>query len=133
VVSPALRPLFERAWIELLNDGSFERLERGVTSREFDFQLREHGLYGAQLELKTQLYQQAPETLAEERGRSSETRWKRLLGWTLKAADVALGSIVEAIPMTAPAKEFKEALEAALDEEGPVRGTLQRWWQRFRP
>jgi hypothetical protein len=125
--------LFLDAWGDLIHDGTFDQLEKSLGSGDYDFRLREHGLYGAQLELKAQLFQRGYRAVNAERQRRPTKRWKRLLGWTLKAANVLLGSLAEAVPAAAPIKEFKEALETALDEEEPLRDKAQRWWQRLRP
>jgi hypothetical protein len=108
-----MHPLLNAAWDELLAEGRFERAEEAILSGNYDDALREHGLTGAQLEVKV---------VGAERTstKAREGRIKRFLKkpWhqALEAANVALGSIALAVPLVGAVQEAKDITEVAIRE-----------------
>ena len=86
--------------------------------------LAEVGLTGPQLVFKLSIFRQAHDELtdhgmpaAEEKPKKMRwwERWVSLLKPTLKAANVILGSLAKVLPPVEAIKEFKEAVEAAVN------------------
>jgi len=132
LVSPEMARLLARAWRELEQDGRFEEAERQLQLRDYDRNLIAHGLYGDQLNLKLRIFDRAEGEVQRDERRFFRTlkRRKGVLGWALKAGNVVLGSLADAIPGGAAIKEFKDAAEAALDERVPLRQRLRAGFRR---
>lgn len=127
LVSPPVAELLKRAWYELEGEGRFEQAVEQVERGEWDRALIDHGLYGAQLELKLGVFDRADQGVADEEKRPIQ-RSKRRRGvfkWALKAGNVVLESLADSIPGGGAIKEFKHAAEAALDERLPWRQRIK--------
>ena len=110
-------------------------LEKG----EYDASLRDHGLKGDQLELKTATFERALEVVEkdEERRFVSKRHRRSLRAWLLQTADVGLDSAAAVLPPLAALKELKAAGEAAYAERTGIRDWVGKRWGvlkgRFRP
>ena len=127
-----LRPLVAEAWEELVAEGRFEEIERLIDSGEYEQDLVDHGLRGAQLALKVATYESALETMqADERSRFfSKKRLKGSMPGALKAANVTVDSVAAFIPPVAGVKELKSAVEAAVAHRARIGEAIRRGWRR---
>lgn len=134
LLSPVTLRLLQAAWRELENEGRFEEARKWIEVGEFDRRLEEHGLHRSQLDLKVGVFELADEAVQEDENRALRffKRRKGLMAWALKAGNVVLGSLADAIPGVGAIKEFKDAAEAALDNEVPVRQRLAAFFKRGR-
>ena len=144
LISPHVAGLLEEAWEELQREGRFEQAVNQVEEGEWDRRLIDHGLYGAQLALKLGIFDRAGEGVSrEEEQRFQRSKRRRgIFKWALKAGNVVLGSLADAIPGGAAIREFKDAAETALDERLPWRQKIassflgqrgRRWTQNEAP
>jgi hypothetical protein len=120
---PELRPLVAAAWDELVAEGRFEDMERGIDSGNYDRALIEHGLRGAQLELKVATFERSLETMQEDEGKRffSPSRLRQSVPGALKAANVTVDSVAAFLPPVAAVKEFKSAAEAAIAKRARIK------------
>ena len=133
LISPPIARLLEEAWEELERERRLEQVVYQVEAGEWDRELINHGLYGAQLALKLGIFDRAGEEVSrEEKRRFQRSKRRRgIFKWALKAGNVVLGSLADAVPGGAVIREFKEAAETALDERLPWRqritSSVLRW------
>jgi hypothetical protein len=118
LVSKDSAQLLQAAWEEIESEKRFEIMESEIANGEYDGSLVEHGLYRHQLAMKVGIYGFAAKAVREEEGRLFKFFKNRqgILKAALKAANVVLGSVADAIPGGAVIKEFKDGAEAALDQ-----------------
>ncbi len=109
------------AWKEI--EPKFEDADKELDSNAsaLSNNLETQGLAGPQLIFKLSVFRHARDELADHTARSTLlqddrwwNRWRGLFKYTLKAADVILGSLAKVVPVLEPIKEFKEALETAV-------------------
>lgn len=132
LVSERSTRLLRAAWEELENERRFETLESEIANGEYDSNLIEHGLYDRQLAMKVGIYGFAAEAVREEEGKLVKFFKNRqgIMGAALKAANVVLGSVADAIPGGAVIKEFKDGAEAALDQRLSLRKRILASFRR---
>jgi len=118
-------PHVQEAWEEV--QPKFAQLVDAIQSRDYDRNLMDAGLSGAQLRFKLALFDHAKRAFdqgAQGRWTGMTGRWisvkiKKLLAQLLKAINWLLGSIAHAISIAEPIKEAKEGIEQLLDLEEP--------------
>ena len=118
-------PHVQEAWEEV--QPKFGQLVQAIQSRDYDRNLIDAGLSGAQLRFKLAVFDSAKRAFDEgAQGRWTGTagRWisvtiKKLLAKLLRAINWLLGSMAHAIGVAEPIKEAKEGLEQLLDLEEP--------------
>jgi hypothetical protein len=102
------------AWQEI--QPRFADLRRELDQGNTDAQLSEAGLTGAPLRFKMAGWKQAFERFIGRPGRTA-------LRLALKWANIALGSLATIFGAAEPIKEFKEAMEAEVEDRGIRRKT----------
>ena len=134
LVSDESLRLLQAAWGELQREERFEAFEGAIGSAVYDRGLVEHGLYGEQLKMKVGLFESGIEEIARDESRLfrffKNRKW--IFRAALKAANVALGSAADVIPGGSVIKEFKDGVEAALDQQLSSRKRLRASFGRPR-
>jgi hypothetical protein len=125
---PELRRLVAVAWAELDAEGRFEEAEHRIDSGEYEQGLIDHGLRGAQLELKVATYEQSLQEMEadEERLFFSRAHMRKSVPKVLKTANVPLDSAAAFLPPLAAVPEFKSAAEAAIAKRASIKKFFQR-------
>jgi hypothetical protein len=104
-----IRPLIEEAWAEFESDfsldESFERIEKLGPS-----DLRSHGLYGKQLDLKVRVIQL-------RNGLFQKLGGGKLFKGLIKAIDTLLESLIGATGIDGAVKEIKDILSDSVEED----------------
>jgi glutathione S-transferase len=134
LVSDQSLRLLRAAWKELQTEERFEGFIAAIGSGDYDRGLIEHGLYGNQLAMKVGLVEAAIEEVGADEAKFFRFFKKRkwIFRAALKAANVALGSAADAIPGGSIIKEFKDGVEAALDQQLPLRKRIRATFGRPR-
>ena len=134
LLSPRTLRLLEAAWQEIEREGRFYEAIKWIENGEYDRYLVDHGLYGEQLKLKVGVFEFADQAVQEDEGRLFRffKRRKGLMAWALKAGNVVLGSLASVIPGSGAIQEFKDAAEAALDENVGIRQRISSSFNRWR-
>jgi hypothetical protein len=132
LLRPELRPLVAEAGEELVAEGRFEEIERLIDSGEYEQDLIDHGLRGAQLAVKVATYESALETMqGDEQSRVfSKKRLRQSMPGVLTAANVPVDSVAAFIPPVAGVKELKSVVEAAVAHRARIGEAIRRGWRR---
>lgn len=117
---PGLTRALWLAFDDLERQRHFANAQDRLGSGELDGPLIDHGLTGAQLDLKLTLFESAQRELDTTGRRGRRRAW----GWLLRVTNVLLTSLANVIPPLGAVKEFKDATEAALDPRGTFRKRL---------
>jgi hypothetical protein len=115
------------AWDEV-KDTNFTRADTALDTSDQTFytSLTNLGLTGVQLTFKLSIFQHARDELADhsslpvdQQGPTWWDRWRGRFKYTLRSADVILGSLTKlpVFSILEPVKEFKEGVETALPFE----------------
>jgi hypothetical protein len=129
---PELRPLVSAAWKEVVETRRFEELESAIESGEYDQNMVEHGLQGAQLEFKIATFDSYLGDVQVARAKRffNGVRLRQAVPEALQGANVIVDSVAAFVPPVGLIKEFKMGVEAAVAKRGffgdVIRGLLPR-------